>query len=71
LALLDQFPVVAKAGDEADIVMDPGVGEVTGFDEVDDREQHQRLVGRNAAGRNPVRADLSVARRERQGGMAD
>ena len=49
MAFLNEFPVVAEAGDEADVVADPAVGDVAGFDEVDDCEQHQRLVGRDAA----------------------
>ena len=51
LAFLDEFPVVAEAGDQADVVFHRAVGDVTGFDEVDDGEQHQRLVRCDAAGR--------------------
>ena len=49
LAVLNELPVVAEAGDEADVVFHPAVGDVTGFDQVDDGEQHQRLVRGDAA----------------------
>ena len=44
LAFLDEFPVVAEAGNQANVVFHPAVRDVTGFDQVDDSEQHQRLV---------------------------
>lgn len=44
LAFLNEFPIVAKAGDEPDVVFYPAVRDVTGFDQVNDREEHQRLV---------------------------
>ena len=46
---LVQFPVIAEAGDQADVVFHPAVRDVAGFDQVDDGEQHQRLVRRDAA----------------------
>ena len=49
LSLAHQLPVVAEARDEADIVFHPAVGDVAGFDHVDDGEQHQRLVRGEAA----------------------
>ena len=50
LAVLDEFPVVAESGNEADVVFHPAVRDVAGFDQVDDGEQHQRLMRRNASG---------------------
>lgn len=48
LALEDEFPVIAEAGDEADVEAHPAVRDVAGLDEVDDRKEHQGLVGRDA-----------------------
>ncbi len=50
LAVLDQLPIVAEARNEADVVADPAVRDVAGFDEVDHGEQHQRFVRGDAAG---------------------
>ena len=44
LAFEDEFPVIAEAGDKADVEFHPAVGNVAGFDEIDHGEQHQRLV---------------------------
>jgi hypothetical protein len=49
LAFEHEFPVIAEAGDEADVVFHPAIRDVAGFDQVDDGEQHQRLVRRDAA----------------------
>ncbi len=49
LAFEDQFPVVTEAVNETDIEFHPAVRDVTGFDQVDDGEKHQRLVRRSTA----------------------
>lgn len=49
LSLAHEFPVVAEARDEADIVFHPAVGDVAGFDHVDDGEELERLVRGEAA----------------------
>ena len=49
LAFEHEFPVIAEAGDEADIVFHPSIRNVAGFDQVDDSEQQQWFVWRDAA----------------------
>ncbi len=40
LPILNEFPVVAETGNEADVVFYPAVWDITGLDQVNDREQH-------------------------------
>jgi len=49
LALANQFPIISKARDEADVVFHPAIGHVAGFDEIHDCEHHQRLVRGDAS----------------------
>lgn len=49
LAMENQVPVTAKLGDEACLIGNEGILNFTRLDQVDDAEQHQRLVGRDAA----------------------
>ncbi len=52
LALAHEFPVIAEARDESDVVLHPAIGNIAGLDHVDDSEEQERLVrGQAARGR--------------------
>ena len=58
LAFEDEFPVIAEAGNEAHVVFHPAVRNIAGFDQVDDGEEHQRLMRRDAALRGAGRVEV-------------
>ena len=52
------LPEIAEAGDQADVVCDSAVRDVAGFDQVNDGEQHQRLVRGDAADLRAGRVEI-------------